>query len=80
MFIIINPIILNRELVKLLHTRDVDVYLVSGGFHSLIEPVAIDLGIPVKHIFANKLTFYYDGNNSFFHVIKSANDNVIFLQ
>lgn len=52
----------NRELVKLLHARDVDVYLVSGGFHSLIEPVAIDLGIPVKHIFANKLTFYYDGN------------------
>lgn len=51
----------NRELVKLLRSRDVDVYLVSGGFASLIEPVAKELGIPRKNIYANKLKFFHDG-------------------
>jgi phosphoserine phosphatase len=50
-----------KELVNLLHGRGVDVYLVSGGFDTLIEPVAEELGIPVKHIFANRLKFLYDG-------------------
>jgi phosphoserine phosphatase len=50
-----------KELVKLLHAREVDVYLVSGGFDTLIEPVAKELGIPRKHIFANKLKFFYEG-------------------
>ena len=50
-----------RELVKILHAREVDVYLVSGGFDTLIEPVAKELGIPVKNIFANRIKFFYDG-------------------
>ena len=37
-------------------------YLVSGGFDSLIHPVAYNLGIPKEHVFANKLKFYYDGS------------------
>lgn len=37
------------------------MYLVSGGFDSLIEPVAKELGIPTKNIFANRLKFFYDG-------------------
>jgi len=51
-----------KELVKLLRSRDVDVYLVSGGFDTLIEPVAKELGIPIDHIFANKLKFFFDGS------------------
>lgn len=52
----------NRELVTLLHARGVDVFLVSGGFYSIIEPVAKELGIPYKNIYANRIKFFYDGN------------------
>ena len=47
--------------MKTLHSRDCDVYLVSGGFDTLIEPVAKELGIPLRHIYANKLKFFFDG-------------------
>ncbi|XP_026327441.1 phosphoserine phosphatase isoform X2 [Hyposmocoma kahamanoa] len=49
------------ELVRLLHERGVPVYLVTGGFRCLIEPVAIQLGIPVSNVFANRLKFYFNG-------------------
>lgn len=52
----------NRELVSLLHANDVAVYLVSGGFYSIIEPVAKELHIPYKNIYANRIKFFYDGN------------------
>lgn len=52
---------LHRDLVALLHLRGVDVYLVSGGFKSLIEPVAKELNIPIENVFANRLKFYFDG-------------------
>ncbi|CAG0921298.1 unnamed protein product, partial [Notodromas monacha] len=51
-----------KDLVSLLHKRGVDVYLVSGGFRCLIEPVAKDLCIPFENIFANSLKFYYKGS------------------
>jgi len=38
------------------------VFLVSGGFHSLIRPVATRLNIPHAHITANRLLFDMDGN------------------
>jgi phosphoserine phosphatase len=47
--------------VTLLHYRNVDVYLVSGGFDTLIQPVAKELNIPQKNIYANRLKFFYDG-------------------
>lgn len=47
--------------MKLLRSRDVDVYLVSGGFDTLIEPVARELNIPVENIYANKLKYFFDG-------------------
>lgn len=50
-----------KELVEVLLARGVDVYLVSGGFYSVIEPVAKELGIPSKNIFANRIKFYFDG-------------------
>ncbi|XP_034831914.1 phosphoserine phosphatase isoform X2 [Maniola hyperantus] len=49
------------ELVKTLHERGVTVYLVSGGFRSLIEPVAEKLHIPLSNVFANRLKFYFNG-------------------
>ncbi|CAM9643536.1 unnamed protein product [Laminaria digitata] len=45
------------ELVSLLHSRGVTVYLVSGGFRQMIEPVADQLSIPRGNIFANSLQF-----------------------
>ncbi|XP_027156042.1 phosphoserine phosphatase, chloroplastic-like isoform X2 [Coffea eugenioides] len=45
------------ELVKKMKARNTDVYLISGGFRQMINPVASILGIPVDHIFANQLLF-----------------------
>lgn len=55
-----NPPRLNpgiQDLVKKLKAKGVDVFLVSGGFRQMIEPVADLLGIPYKNIFANRLLF-----------------------
>lgn len=49
------------ELVKTLQERGVEVYLVSGGFRSLIEPVAVRLGIPTRNVYANRLKFFFNG-------------------
>ncbi|CAN0378976.1 unnamed protein product [Scytosiphon promiscuus] len=51
------------ELVSALHERGVVVYLVSGGFRQMIEPVADLLSIPRGNIFANRLLFC-DGSGS----------------
>lgn len=51
-----------RELVKLLHDRGTAVYLVSGGFKSIIERAAEQLNIPNENIFANRLLFDDEGN------------------
>lgn len=50
-----------QELVKTFQDRHVDVYLVSGGFRSLIEPIAHTLSIPETHVFANTILFHEDG-------------------
>jgi phosphoserine phosphatase len=51
-----------KELVALLHQRDIHVYLISGGFRSIIVPVANELNIPAENVFANRLKFYYNGD------------------
>jgi D-3-phosphoglycerate dehydrogenase len=33
------------------------IYIISGGFHELIQPVVKSFGIPPKHIFANTFTY-----------------------
>lgn len=53
-----------RELVALLFSRNVAVYLVSGGFSQLIEPVAEALGIPKDNIYANQILFNEKGEFS----------------
>jgi len=47
-----------EELIKTLHKKGVDVYLVSGGFERLIKPLARQLNIPEGNIFANRLLFH----------------------
>lgn len=50
-----------RELITELHDRGIPVYLISGGFREIIEPIAEQLDIPRKHVFANSLKFYFNG-------------------
>lgn len=45
------------RLVEALHKRGTDVFLVSGGFRLMIEPVAEHLGVSLDRIYANTITF-----------------------
>lgn len=49
------------ELVQKLKSTGTEVYLISGGFRQMINPVASILGIPIDHIFANQLLFGSSG-------------------
>lgn len=49
------------ELITKLKAKNTDVYLVSGGFRQMIQPVAELLGLPVENIFANQLLFGSSG-------------------
>ncbi|DAZ94913.1 TPA: hypothetical protein N0F65_003083 [Lagenidium giganteum] len=49
------------KLVAELHRNDVEVFLVSGGFRLMIEPVAKRLKIPMRNIYANTIFFDDDG-------------------
>lgn len=51
-----------RNLINTLHFLNKKPYLISGGFETLIHPVAHELGIPKENVYANKLKFYYDGS------------------
>lgn len=53
------------DLIALLHERKVPVFLVSGGFRAMIEPVAKLLEIPKERIFANQLLFKEDEEGSY---------------
>lgn len=44
-------------LVGRLHALKKQVFLVSGGFKVMIEPIAEDLGIPKENVFANTIFF-----------------------
>ena len=50
-----------RELVDDLHQRNVKVFLISGGFRCIVEHVASQLNIPLQHVYANRLKFYFNG-------------------
>ncbi|XP_042387292.1 phosphoserine phosphatase, chloroplastic-like isoform X2 [Zingiber officinale] len=49
------------ELIKKLMDKGIDVYLISGGFRQMINPVALQLGIPLENVFANQLLFGNSG-------------------
>ena len=46
------------ELVQELQRRQTAVYLVSGGFRAIINPIAEILKIPLENVYAN--TILYD--------------------
>ncbi|KAM0937487.1 putative phosphoserine phosphatase [Dioscorea sansibarensis] len=45
------------ELILKLQANDTEVYLISGGFRQMINPVAVKLGIPLENVCANQLLF-----------------------
>ena len=59
-----NPLELTegvKELIEQLHAAGKDVFLVSGGFRIMIEPVAKILNIPIDNIVANTVLFDENG-------------------
>ena len=50
------------KLVEALHKRGTSVYLVSGGFRLMIEPVAERLGVSIDNIYANTILFNDSGD------------------
>lgn len=51
-----------RELIDQLRRNSAEIYLISGGFDCLIEPVADALEIPLCNLYANKLYFHFNGS------------------
>ncbi|UJR31067.1 hypothetical protein I4U23_018577 [Adineta vaga] len=63
------------ELIDLLHERNIPVYLITGGFHSIVDPVAETLNIPLKNVFANQLLFNKDGSYAGFDEEEMTSDS-----
>ena len=60
-----QPLVLSEgiePLIRSLQSKEVDVWLVSGGFRIMIEPIAAYLNIPISRIVANTILFDQDGN------------------
>lgn len=63
------------ELIELLHESKIPVYLITGGFHSIVDPVAAELNIPLKNVFANQLLFNEDGSYAGFDEDEMTSDS-----
>jgi phosphoserine phosphatase len=50
-----------KELIAALQLNNIEVFLVSGGFRLMIEPVAEQVNIPLRNIYANTIFFDDDG-------------------
>lgn len=61
----------SRELVERLHERNIKVFLISGGFRCIVEHVAAQLNIPLHHVYANRLKFYFNGESLTWRVCDS---------
>lgn len=57
-----------KDFINKLRKNGTQVYLISGGFDCLIEPVATELDIPMTNVFANKLMFYFNGEYAGFDI------------
>ncbi|RLN63029.1 hypothetical protein BBJ29_007862 [Phytophthora kernoviae] len=51
-----------KKLVATLHEKGIAVFLVSGGFRLMIEPVAKEVNVPLTNIYANTIYFDEHGN------------------
>lgn len=58
------------DLVQELQKRQTAVYLVSGGFRAIINPIAEILKIPLENVYAN--TILYDVSSRLSHNCKLA--------
>ena len=47
-----------KELIEILHKKGKNIYLVSGGFRQMINPIALQLGISVSNIYAIVMSKY----------------------
>ena len=63
------------ELINLLHERQIAVYLITGGFHSIVDPVAEQLNIPLSNVFANQIFFNPDGSYAGFDEDEMTSDS-----
>ena len=63
------------ELINLLHERNIAVYLITGGFHSIVDPVAEQLNIPLNNVFANRILFNSDGSYAGFDEDEMTSDS-----
>ena len=54
-----------ENLINILHSNGKYVYLVSGGFRQMINPIAEELRIPSHRIYANNLLFSRDTVGTF---------------
>ncbi|CAF1240247.1 unnamed protein product [Adineta steineri] len=63
------------ELINLLHERKIPVYLITGGFHSIVDPIAKKLNIPLKNVFANRLLFNDNGTYAGFDENEMTSDS-----
>ncbi|CAH1990188.1 unnamed protein product [Acanthoscelides obtectus] len=50
------------KLIALLQRKRIPVYLISGGFKCIIEPIAQKLNISEENVFANRMKFYFNGD------------------
>lgn len=66
-----------RELIHELHKRGKEVYLISGGFRSIIIPLAQEMHIPTANVYANRLKFFYDGNKEIIYLFLFIYENEI---
>ncbi|XP_060704391.1 phosphoserine phosphatase isoform X1 [Hemiscyllium ocellatum] len=51
-----------KELVGHLQQRGVEVFLISGGFRSIVDHLAAQISVPLANVYANKLKFYFNGD------------------
>ena len=63
------------QLIDLLHQRQIPVYLITGGFHAIVDPVAQQLHIPLSNVFANQLLFHSDGSYAGFDEEQMTSDS-----
>ena len=65
------------ELVALLQSQGKSVFLVSGGFRPIINPIADMLNISREHVFANTILFSVRTLNLATHSIKSGEQCIL---
>ncbi|XP_077996207.1 phosphoserine phosphatase-like [Glandiceps talaboti] len=51
-----------QDLMQALQSKNIDIFLVSGGLRAIIEPMAKILNVPSNNILCNRLKFYFNGD------------------